>query len=116
MKKENKSNKKIYLGLIVAVVVFGILVFKDDSSNTVALQQVENQDNEKTDNEKQPDTNQDPILVEALAYYTDKVDINDTDKVEATKKNFGCHFEIYIYNNGELEMRLSYAGGRFYEL
>lgn len=39
-----------------------------------------------------------------------------TENLDAVAENFGCHQEIYIYQDGQLVMRLGYASGRIYEM
>ncbi|PKM50487.1 MAG: hypothetical protein CVV02_11140 [Firmicutes bacterium HGW-Firmicutes-7] len=105
MNKNNGSNKKIYqIVLMVAIslmVLFFIMkLYSRETSQGVELSNLST----------------DSILSEAVTYYNNKVGNEGSDNVEAVKKNFGCHYEIYIYNNGELDMRLSYSRGKFYEL
>ncbi len=50
---------------------------------------------------------------QGLAYYASRT--GETAE-EAIVKDFGCHQEIFIYKDGELMMRLAYAGGNFFEI
>lgn len=55
----------------------------------------------------------DTLRLEALSYYESK---NGSGNYEANVEDFGCHQEIFIYDNGEMVMRLAYSGGNFYEI
>lgn len=107
MKNDNGTNKKLYQILLLAAIPFILIIFVMNSNKTVSSQ---------GGDPSNPNVKVDPVISQALTYYYDKVGNENSDGIEAVKKNFGCHFEIFIYNNGELDMRLAYSGGRFYEL
>ena len=50
---------------------------------------------------------------QGLAYYATST--GDTAG-EAVVEDYGCHQEIFIYKDGELVMRLAYAGGNLFEI
>lgn len=101
--KNNKNNS--YLVLLPAALLVIVVLFIVGSNRTEA---------QRGDSS---DSKTDPVIQEALVYYYDKVgDEVEKENVEAVKKNFGCHFEIHIYYEGELVMRLGYSGGRVYEI
>ncbi|SCY45517.1 hypothetical protein [Alkaliphilus peptidifermentans] len=53
----------------------------------------------------------------ALEYYFEKYpEQAENEDIEARVKNFGCHKEIHIYNEGTQVMRMSYFNGQMYEL
>ncbi len=56
------------------------------------------------------------IVKEGLDYYIEKYgQETDPSLLEAKRVDLGCHFEIHIFEEGELVMRLGYAG-KIYEL
>lgn len=105
MIKENGLNSKSKKVLLIVAISFIVFIFVMNSDKILGLL-----------GGSLASSNSETMISEALAYYYDKVGNEGTSEVEAVKKNFGCHFEIYIYNNGELDMRLTYSGGKFYEL
>lgn len=104
MNQKGKKNKS-YLVLLPAALFVIVLFLMLDSSRTQALKG------------SQSDSASDPVVEKALVYYYDKAgnDI-DKEKVEAVRRNFGCHFEIHVYYDGEVVMRLGYSGGQVYEI
>lgn len=101
-----KNKKRGYQSLLIAAIPLVIVAFMFISNRTVSSQ-----------GGSGATTKVDAVSQKALDYYFEKVgDTVDSDDVEVKRKNYGCHFEIHIFNKGELSMRLSYVGGRFYEI
>lgn len=88
----------------IALIVIAVL-FLLDPSRTQAT------------NGAQSDPGADPIIEQSLTYYFDQVGEEvDKEKVEAVRKSFGCHFEIHIYYEGKIVMKLGYYNGQVYEV
>lgn len=105
--------KNIFL-IIFVVVIVALVVFLIDSNQMMALRG----DNSlaRGDFTLIRVSNGDNALSKALDYYYEKTGDEMSDGIKAEKINFGCHSEIYVYKNGQVEMRLSYTFGRIYEL
>lgn len=106
--------KYIWISIIFAAAVLALVVFIINANQTIALQDEIASVRDEETIAKAP--KQDAVISRALDYYYEKTGDEVSDEITAEKKNFGCHTEIYVYKNAQLEMRLSYAGGRIYEL
>lgn len=106
--------KYIWISIIFATVVLALIVFIINANQTIALQDEIASVRDKESIAEEP--KQDTVISKALNYYYEKTGDEVSDEITAEKKNFGCHTEIYVYKDGQLEMRLSYAVGRIYEL
>ena len=106
--------KYIWISIIIAAAVLVLVVFIINANQTIALQ-----DEVAAVRDEEPIAEapkQDTVISRALDYYYETTGDEVSDKITAEKKNFGCHTEIYVYKEGQIEMRLSYAFGRIYEL
>jgi hypothetical protein len=104
----SKSIKYIFIVLIIIVAFFGVnkLLESNNTSLSASLFRSAKIVNGSTGE----------ITKEGLDYYMENYGQNvDPTTVEAKRVDLGCHFEIHIFLNGELEMRLGYDG-RIYEL
>lgn len=53
----------------------------------------------------------------AVAYYVENYgEQGNIDELEATVQNFGCHREIYLYQDSQVVLRLAYSNGEFFEI
>ncbi len=59
-------------------------------------------------------SSEDQLALSGLDYYG--ANFGDTEGLEATVDDFGCHQEISIHRNGEVIRRLSYSNGNFYDI
>lgn len=104
MNQKNNKNK-LYMVLMPVALLVIVVLFLLDPSRTQAT------------NGTQSEPGRDPIIEQSLAYYFDQVGEDvDKENVEAVRKSFGCHFEIHIYDEGELVMQLGYSNGQVYEI
>lgn len=64
-----------------------------------------------------PGTSKNSITELGLSYYIENYgDGVETEGVEAVLRNFGCHSEIHILDQGKVVLKLYYSGGRFIEI
>ncbi len=60
--------------------------------------------------------NNDNLSQMGLEYYLQQQGGEASSKgIESVIRNFGCHNEIHILKDGQLEMKLVYFNGQFYE-
>ncbi|KAF0091602.1 MAG: hypothetical protein FD141_1391 [Fusobacteria bacterium] len=104
----NENLKYIIITIIIIVAFFG--VNKMLASNNISLPAILFR-SATTNNGGAED-----ITKKGLDYYMENYGSNvDPSLVEAKRVSFGCHFEIHIYKEGKLVMKLGYAG-KIYEL
>lgn len=104
----NKNHKYILIILIIIAAFFG--VNKLLASNNISLPAILFRS--ATSN----NGGAEDITKKGLDYYMQNYgDGVDPSLVEAKRVSFGCHFEIHIYKEGKLVMKLGYAG-KIYEL
>lgn len=120
---ENKSNKKnnsrkkadinkniIYIFVIFIIIAGFFGVNKILSANNTSLPAILFR-SATVNNAASRD-----IIQEGLDYYMENYGQDkDPGLVEAKRVDLGCHFEIHIFEEGKLVMRLGYAG-KIYEL
>jgi hypothetical protein len=51
-----------------------------------------------------------------LQFYLGTSGDSDEEGLDVSVQDFGCHQEIFIYKDGQLIMRVGYAGGEAYEI
>lgn len=104
----SKNMKYILVAIIVLVAIFGVnkfLVSNNTSFSASLFRSAIANNGSAAD-----------ITKKGFDYYMENYGQDvDPSTVEAKRVDLGCHFEIHIFLNGELEMRLGYAG-RIYEL
>lgn len=104
----NKNMKYIFIVIIIIVAFFG--VNKLLSLNNISLPSI------LFRSAVASNATADNITSKGFDYYMENYGQNvDPATVEAKRVDLGCHFEIHIYEKGELVMKLGYAG-RIYEL
>lgn len=106
--KSNQNKKYILIVMIIIVAFFGAnkLLALNNISLPAILFRSAVASNATADN----------ITSKGFDYYMENYGQDvDPITVEAKRVDLGCHFEIHIYEKGELAMRLGYAG-RIYEL
>lgn len=110
-RKRNDINKIVVYVFIAVVVISGIFVVnKVLSSNNKSLPAILFR-SATVNNGASGD-----ITKAGLDYYMENYGQDvDPSLVEAKRVDLGCHFEIHIFEEGKLVMRLGYAG-KIYEL
>lgn len=106
--KNSKNVNYILIVIIFLVVIFGanrFLVSKNSSLSASLFRSAIANNGGAAD-----------VTKKGFDYYMENYGQDvDPGTVEARRVNLGCHYEIHIYEEGILVMRLGYAG-RIYEL